>query len=541
MPNRHLIACVVFAALAPAISAGDYTIEPLIRGDGLHGIHGMSFDSEDRLYVGSVVGMSIYRVDTETGETETYIGPPSGMADDLEWAPDGTLAWTSFNLGKVHARKGEGPIRELATGLPGINSLAFKQDGRLFATQVFLGDALYEIDLEGERPARKIMEDMGGLNGFDFGPDGLLYGPLWFKGQVVKIDVDSGELTVVAEGFEIPAAVNFDSKGALYALDHKAGRIYRIDVSTGEKKVVAEIPTAGDNIAFDSTDRLYVTIIPENAIYEIDLESGERRTVREGRLSVPADISLYEEDGRATLYLADLFAYRAIDAASGEILRTARMGADELEYPLSVWAGERHVWFASWFSGTVQKTDRVTGESLAIWHEFNAPSDVIEIEGGDVIVSELALGRLVRVSGPKGEDRRTVADRLAGPTALASAGEGAVYVTEALAGLITRVDLESGDKRTIASGLRQPEGLAIAADGRIIVAEAGARRITAVDPESGEKEILAEELPIGLKAASGQPPTNLTTGVAVSRSGTIYFTSDLEDAIYRMQPRGRLR
>ncbi|HBT06597.1 MAG TPA: hypothetical protein DEB22_09265, partial [Alcanivorax sp.] len=63
---------------------------------------------------------------------------------------------------------------------------------RLFATQVFMGDALYEIDRSGEQPPRKIIEGMGGLNGFEFGPDGHLYGPLWFKGEVVRVNVESG-------------------------------------------------------------------------------------------------------------------------------------------------------------------------------------------------------------------------------------------------------------------------------------------------------------------------------------------------------------
>ena len=79
----------------------------------------------------------------------------------------------------------------------------------------FSATPLYEIDVEGVKPPRMIMEKMGGLNGFEFGPDDKLYGPLWFKGQVAKVDVDKAELTVVADGFKIPAAVNFDSKGNL--------------------------------------------------------------------------------------------------------------------------------------------------------------------------------------------------------------------------------------------------------------------------------------------------------------------------------------
>ena len=52
---------------------GGYEVELLVPGYGFNGIHGIAFDDQDRLYVGSVIGQSIYRVDTETGEAETFI------------------------------------------------------------------------------------------------------------------------------------------------------------------------------------------------------------------------------------------------------------------------------------------------------------------------------------------------------------------------------------------------------------------------------------------------------------------------------------
>jgi hypothetical protein len=85
------------------------------------------------------------------------------MADDIAFAPDGTMAWTGFLTGDLYARKGDGPIKKLASGLPGINSLAYRKHGRLYATTVFLGDTLHEIDVEGVKPPRVIMEKLGGL------------------------------------------------------------------------------------------------------------------------------------------------------------------------------------------------------------------------------------------------------------------------------------------------------------------------------------------------------------------------------------------
>jgi len=82
-------------------SAAEFTYEPVVPSSKFLGIHGMAFDSSDRLYVGSILGQSIYTVDTSTGNVEVHVGPPNGMADDMEFAPDGTLVWTSFLLGKV--------------------------------------------------------------------------------------------------------------------------------------------------------------------------------------------------------------------------------------------------------------------------------------------------------------------------------------------------------------------------------------------------------------------------------------------------------
>ena len=166
--------------------------ETVIEPSPFHGVHGMAFDSEDRLLAGSVLGRAIYEVDPESGASEVLIGAPEGMADDIALAPNGTIAWTAYLDGKIYAQDPDGRTRLLAEGLPGINSLAFASDGRLFATQVFLGDALYEIDVAGKKKPRLIAKDMGGLNGFEIGPDGRLYGPLWNKNRVVSVGHRNG-------------------------------------------------------------------------------------------------------------------------------------------------------------------------------------------------------------------------------------------------------------------------------------------------------------------------------------------------------------
>jgi streptogramin lyase len=79
-----------------------------------------------------------------------------------------------------------------------------------------------------------------------------------------------------------------------------------------------------------------------------------------------------------------------------------------------------------------------------------------------------------------------------------------------------------------------PEGIALAADGKLIVAEVGAKRIVQVDPATGSVTEIASNLPIGLPAIPGGLPTNVPTGVGVGTSGTIYFSSNVENAIYKI-------
>jgi sugar lactone lactonase YvrE len=445
------------------------------------------------------------------------------------------MAWTGFLAGDLYSRKGDGPIKKLASGLPGINSLAFRKDGRLYATTVFLGDTLYEIDVEGVKPPRQIMEKMGGLNGFEFGPDDKLYGPLWFKGQVAKVDVDKAELTVVADGFKVPAAVNFDSKGNLWVVDTALGQLVRVDPKTGAKKMVAQLKPSLDNLAIDDKDHIFVSNMADNGIQEVDPETGAAKQIIIGKLALPGGIGVVSDAGKDTIYIADVFAYRTVDGTTGEVSEPARMhtAGGTLEYPMSATAKGDDVILSSWFTGTVQVIDRKTGATREMMHGFKAPHDAIRLDDGSILVSELGNKSLVRVSGEHGKDRTALITGLEGPVGLVAGTSGDVYVTEAFAGMVSKV-AANGEKTVVAKDLKMPEGIARGPDGKLIVAEVGAKRIVEIDPQGGAVRVIASDLPIGLAGAPGGLPTNIPTGVGVGASGTIYFSSDIENAIYKI-------
>ncbi|MCK1672553.1 hypothetical protein [Bradyrhizobium sp. 150] len=536
MKNR--LACAAFVAAvvsATSVSAENWEVTKLVPGSAFHGVHGLAIDKAGHLFAGSVAGAALYEVDIPGGSAKVAIPAPIGMADDIAFAPDGTMAWTGFLAGDLYSRKGDGPIKKLASGLPGINSLAFRKDGRLYATTVFLGDTLYEIDVEGVKPPRQIMEKMGGLNGFEFGPDDKLYGPLWFKGQVAKVDVDKAELTVVADGFKVPAAVNFDSKRDLWVVDTALGQLVRVDPKSGAKTMVAQLKPSLDNLAIDDKDRIYVSNMADNGIQEVDPATGQARQVIIGKLALPGGIGVTSENGKDTIHVADVFAYRTVDGATGEVTEKARMHAAgvTLEYPMSATAKGNDVVLSSWFTGTVQVIDGKTGATRDMLHGFKAPHDALVLADGSILVAEFGTKSLVRVSGEHGKDRTTLIGGLEGPVGLVAGSRGEVYLTEAFSGVISMIE-SNGEKTVVAKDLKMPEGIARARDGKLIVAEVGAKRLIEIVPETGTVTEIAANLPIGLVGAPGGLPTHIPTGVGIGESGTIYFSSDIENAIYKL-------
>jgi streptogramin lyase len=509
--------------------------EALVAPSSFSGVHGLAIDAKGRLLAGSVLGNTLWEVDRNTGAAKVLIDAPEGQADDIAVGPRGELAWTNYLMGMLRYRENDSaPMRVLAKDLPGLNSLDFdRRNGKLYASQVFLGDALWEIDREGQKPPRLIKKDMGGFNGFEVGPDGMLYGPLWFKGQVVKIDPSNGNVAVIADGFKIPAAANLDGKGNLWVVDARSGELVRVDLSTGRKTVAKQLRPSLDNLAIAPDGTIYVSNMANNEVQAFNPATGALRTLTSGKLAAPAGLKI---EGH-TLWVADVFGFRQVDVRSGEVRDVFRMQRDpELDYPFAIGLSGTLFALTSWFTGTVQLVDRQTLRTVETLHGLKAPFDAMPMPDGSVIYAEIATGSITRARGPKFADKQVLASGLSGPVQMIIGQDGALYVTEA-AGKLTRIPLDaSAPLRAIAEGLALPEGLAQTPWGSFIVAESAARRLVEIDPASGSRRTVAENLPIGLAAGPGLPPPYVVTGVAVGGDGTIYVAADRNNAIYRIRP-----
>jgi streptogramin lyase len=552
MPRRLLRAAAALTATLALLGACSTVVAPppttrpaswaapeaLVPPSSFSGVHGLAIDQKGRLLAGSVLGNTLWEVDRTTGAAKVLIDAPEGQADDIAVGPKGELAWTNYLMGMLRYRESDGaPMRVLAKDLPGLNSLDFdRRNNKLYASQVFLGDALWEIDREGQKPPRLIKKDMGGFNGFEVGPDGMLYGPLWFKGQVVKIDPANGQMTVIADGFKIPAAANLDGEGNLWVVDARSGELVRVDLATGRKTVAKQLRPSLDNLAIarDTPDgTIYVSNMANNEVQAFNPATGALRTLTSGKLAAPAGLKI---EGH-TLWVADVFGFRQVDVHTGEVRDVFRMQRDpELDYPFAVGLSGKLFALTSWFTGTVQLVDRQTLRTVETIHGLKAPFDALPMADGSVIYAEIATGSITRARGAKFADKQVLASGLSGPVQMIIGQDGALYVTEA-AGKLTRIPLDaSAPLRAIAEGLALPEGLAQTPWGSFIVAESAARRLVEIDPANGSRRTVAENLPIGLAAGPGLPPPYVVTGVAVGGDGSIYVAADRNNAIYRIRP-----
>ena len=520
-------------AISPSSPTGWATPEAVVAPSSFSGVHGLAVDQQGRLLAGSVVGNAIWTVDRQTGAASILIGGPEGQADDIAIGPKGEMAWTNYLQGSIRYRENDNaPMKVLASGLPGLNSLDFdRRNGKLYATQVFLGDALYEIDTAGIQPPRLIAKDLGGLNGFEVGPDGMIYGPLWFKRSVVRVDPANGAVSVISASFDTPAAANLDGKGNVWVVDTANGELSKVALDSGVKTVVARLATALDNLAIAPDGTVYVSNMADNSIQAINPDDGTVRTLTRGKVAVPSGIKV---DGN-TMWLADVFAYRKVDLGSGEVTDLKRMQSSDLDYPFALGLSSKRVALASWFTGTVQVIDRASGKTEIMLHGFQAPYDALPLEDGGLLVAEIATGSITLASGPSFETRKVVATGLAGPVQMVLGPDGQLYVSEA-AGNVQRINLLDGSKTAVVTGLALPEGLAFTPWGTLVVAESAANRLTEIDLTNGKRRSVAEQLPIGLTGGPGMPPPYVATGVAVGSDGAVYFSADRNNGIYRIRP-----
>lgn len=253
----------------------------------------------------------------------------------------------------------------------------------------------------------------------------------------------------------------------------------------------------------------------------------------EGKVSCAQGLGVVTGPDCDTLYLTDLFTYRKVDGLTGKITTISRMHSatpPHIHYPFTFSVDEQSVMLTSWFTGTVQEIDRLKNKTKKTLTGFKAPSHAVKMDDGSLLVAEISTGNLIKVTD---NGQTIVAKGFAAPTYIAIGRNKVAYATEYVTGNVVRVDLETGRKKTIAQ-LDRPEGMAISGNGKLIVVETDTGQLVKIDPFTGTVRPLVINLAVGFPAYPGGPPPPFIAGVAISRTGAIYVSGDLENVIYKI-------
>ena len=549
-------AALVVAFSLPAVGpAGHVTAASpplqkiLVRGAAIQGANGLAVDHAGRLLVASVWGQQITAVDRSTGRILQRYGPvvngvQLGTPDDVAVGPDGSIYYTDIMGGNVGRISADGHLTKQAVATFN-NPIAFDAKGRLFVAQAFQGDCLYEVDPALVKSPTKILCGSGEkgfpdqLNGFDFGPDGMLYAPRPALRQIVRIDIATRTVTVVAKDLGgNPSSVEFDANGHLYA-SLGQGPVIRVDIETGAVTNVTTLPFSLDNMVFDNRGRLFVSNSDDGHVDRVLPATGSHRQLLKGGLIIPGGVAvLPQATGGDRVVVADLWRVATYNGRTGRLLDLdADFGAFGAVPGVTTTAADgEHVILSSWIAEAVTVWDPAANERVAVYGGFGLPLNAIRF-GKDLVVAALGPAPVVR-QAPGGAQTELGTGVVVVPTGLAATADD-LWVADWATGTVWQLVKDGGTlaaPAVVTIGLAQPEGLAVDRDGSLLVVEAGAGRLTRIDPATGVKSTVATGLALGTAAPPGAPPTWMFNGVAVGPKGDIYVTGDTAAVIYRFSP-----
>jgi sugar lactone lactonase YvrE len=452
------ILVLIGAAIAATAQAnvhvvdGHYKLVTIVKDTPFAGVNGATIGGDGALYVVHTGDGTTTRIDLKTMAVTEFVHSWAGafITDDITTDGKGTFYATGTTplVGEVYRIDASGTKTTIARGLTAPNGIQFnKQTGRLFVTECFQANRVFEIDPTGAKEPRLIVKaDVIPVpEGFDFDPDTAdLIIPDLGTGRILRVNPESGAIQPIADQFTAPVALKVGPDKKAY-FPEIGGAVYRLSLDGKTRDKLAQLPPGLDNLAITADGRLLVTSYWDATIYEVATDgSGKFKT---------------------------LFS-KGPNTLSGVLVRSGQVLVSDAIMVRTAGKGE--------YAPT----------KLNAWtaHGMPLPLGLADGPGGQILWPD-AVNNAIALGNPADGTFKPVAGGLGRPVAVVmSKTEPRLYVAEYGAGQVTEIRLTDGAKRPLVTGLRGPLALAIV-DDTLYIAEAHTAQIRKAPLAGGNPEV----------------------------------------------------
>ncbi len=450
------------------------------------------------------------------------------IPDDITSDDNGNLYVTGTTpiVGEVYRIDRNGKKTVIARGLAAPNGIEFnKRTGRLFVTECFQGNRIYEIDPTGVKKPKILVEKniIPVPEGFDFDPDtNDLIIPDLATGKILRVHPDKGKITTVAEGLVAPIALVIGRDKMIY-VPSLTGVVYKVSLDGKVIERIAQLPPGLDNCAMTENGRLFVTNYWHATIYEVATDgSGEFTQLFSGGPNLPLVIVVKD----SKILLADAIMIRTVTQGTYMPTRLNAWAVQGMPLPLSLADGPAgEVIWTDCIHGAVAMGNPDAGEFKVIAGKLQQPmAALMDPQGLRVFVAEYKTGQIVVVNVKAGT-KAVLAKGLEGPIALTMIGD-TLYVAEARAGRISTVNPATGEKEVFLSSMvGKPCALGNDRDDNLFILDGAAQRLLKVNTDTFAISLVAERVPVTYALVGSYPPVEFPLPMYVSKEGDIYLNT----------------
>jgi sugar lactone lactonase YvrE len=517
-------------ALAAGIQVRDkqYKVVRLVKDTLFPGCNGATIGLDGALYVVHTGDGTTTRIDLNTMKATRFVPPYAGtfITDDITSDDKGNFYSTGTTpmVGEVYRLDQNGMKTVIAKGLIAPNGIQYnKRTGRLFTTECFQANRVFELDPTGVKEPRLLVKEnvIPVPEGFGFDPDtNDLIIPDMGTGKILRVNPDTGDITTIAEKFAAPIALKVGPDKMAY-FPELGGAVYRLSLDGQKREKLAQLPPGLDNLAITPEGRLFITSYWDATIYEVATDgSGKFKTLFPKGPNTINGILVKNNK----VLISDAIMIRSVEKGKYAPTKLNAWAAHHMPLPIGLadGPGEQVFWPDS-VNNAVAIGDPAKGEFKAIAGGLNRPMAVLMSKSEPKIyVAEYGAGQITEVSLADGS-KKALATGLEGPLAIAII-DNTLYVVEGKPGRISKVDLASGNKEVFIAGVVGKVG-ALVNDGagNLLALDGASGRLLRVNPKNLAISIVARNLPVGYTVLGSYPPVEFSSPMTVSPGGNIYI------------------